>query len=91
MPLSNTTKQRARLATLDELRENILPVHIAPLPCAATLRRMLDRHGVRRLKANPTARGGGGPCYYCVADVEKMLQKSLLPGRLAPAQEGSGN
>ena len=72
---------RARLATLAELRKNLLPTYLNPVPCADTMRQWLDDANVPRLKTNPHAKRGGGVVYYSVAGVEKML-KNLVPGRV---------
>ena len=72
---------RARLATLAELRKNLLPTYLAPIPHDDTMRAWLDEANVPRLKTNPHAKRGGGVVYYSVSAVEKML-KNLVPGRL---------
>ena len=72
---------RARLATLAELRKNLLPSYLSPVPHPDTLRAWFDDANVTRLKTNPRARRGGGVVYYSVAGVERLM-KSLLPGRL---------
>lgn len=74
---------RARLATIAQLRATLLAHHLDPVPCARTLQAWFDQHQIPRFKANPCARRGGGPCYYSVAAVEKLLRSFLLPGRLA--------
>jgi hypothetical protein len=86
-PISSSVKQelisRARLATLEELRQTIISVYLSPVPTKDTLRAWFDAAQIPRLKANPTARRGGGPVYYSVAAVEKFLRSRALPGRLA--------
>jgi hypothetical protein len=72
-----------RLATMDELIKNVIPLFICPVPCRETLRSWFDAAKVPRFKANPLAKRGGGPCYYQVAAVEKLLRSRLLTGRLA--------
>lgn len=79
---ANQNKTSARLATLDELRENLLPAHIAPLPCKATLKTWLDNAQVPRMKCNATAKRGGGRLYYSVAHVERFLRSRMLPGKI---------
>jgi len=75
-----TQSTSARLATLDQLIENILPNFLAPIPSRDTLRDWFDRAGVQRMKANPGAQRGGGPCYYLVADVEKLMRRTIRGG-----------
>ncbi len=75
----------ARLATLRELRQNVIPNFIQPVPCNATLRNWIDAARVPRFKANPRAKQGGGPCYYSVPHVERLFRSRMLPGRLAVA------
>jgi hypothetical protein len=74
----------ARLATLSELRQNVIPNFIQPVPCEATIRNWLDAAKVPRFKANPSAQKGGGPCYYSVPHVEKLFRR-MLPGKLPAA------
>jgi len=73
-------RSTARLATLDELIQSPLQDFLAPVPCKATLRDWFDRNHVQRMKANPSARRGGGPNYYSRADVEKLLRSRMMPG-----------
>jgi hypothetical protein len=77
------TKSTARLATLDQLKQTILPNFLAPLPGDETLRDWLDKGKVPRFKANPTAKRGGGPVFYSVAGVEKYFRSRILTGREA--------
>ena len=72
--ISNT----ARLATLDQLIENILPLFLSPVPSRDTLRDWFDKAKVKRFKSNPTAKRGGGPCFYSVADVENLLRSRTV-------------
>jgi hypothetical protein len=80
MTESNST---ARLATLDELVKNTLPLFIAPIPTKETLRAWFDRAKVPRYKTNPCAKRGGGHVYYSTPAVEKLLRSRTLPGRIA--------
>lgn len=80
--ITNESEQKpiaARLATLDQLVENILPNFIAPVPSRDALRALFDRARVPRFKANPTAKRGGGHVYYSVAGVEKLIRSRTLP------------
>lgn len=69
----------ARLATLDRLRETTVAVYLDPVPSRDTVREMLDKAGIPRFKANPTAKRGGGLVYYSVSAVEKLLRARTLP------------
>jgi hypothetical protein len=75
----------ARLASLDGLLETVIPAFITPPPSRETLREWFDEARIPRLKANPTARRGGGVVYYSVAAVEKYFQTRTLPCRLPAA------
>ena len=70
----------ARLATIDRLRETTIPLFLDPVPSRDTLRQMFDAAGIPRFKANPTAKRGGGPCFYSVAGVEKLLRSRTMLG-----------
>ena len=67
----------ARLATIDQLIETTIPVFLAPAPSRETLRAWFDRAQVPRFKCNPLAKRGGGPVYYQVAAVEKLLRRTI--------------
>ncbi len=84
---SNIASSASRCSTLNTLRVTTFPNYINPVPSDATLRIWLDKAGVPRLKTNPHAKRGGGPCFYSVAAVEKMLSQ-LLPGRLSSPSIG---
>jgi hypothetical protein len=81
--MSNDCLGTARLATLDQLIENTLPAFIAPIPSRDTLRAWFDGARIPRFKSNPTAKRGGGPCFYSVAAVEKFLRGRMLPPTLS--------
>ncbi len=68
---------KARFATIEELQRNVLPAFVAPVPCSSTVRTWLDKWRVRSWKANENAARGGGPRYFYVADVEKMLRNRM--------------
>jgi hypothetical protein len=68
----------ARLATLDELLLTTLPAFLTPVPKRATVRVWLNNAKIPRFKANPVAKRGGGPAYYSVPAVEKMLRNRTL-------------
>jgi hypothetical protein len=75
----------ARLATLNELLNTVIPAYLTPPPGRETLRDWFDQARVPRFKSNPAAKRGGGPVFYSVAAVEKFLQSRTLPCRLGPA------
>jgi len=75
----------ARLATLDQLVQTLIPAYLDPTPSRETLRDWFDAARIPRFKANPTAKRGGGPVFYSVAAVEKFLQTRTLPCRLPAA------
>lgn len=72
----------ARLATIQQLVP-LLANHLAPVPSAETLRDWFDRARIPRFKSNPLAKRGGGPVFYSVSAVEKLLRSRTLPGRAA--------
>jgi hypothetical protein len=72
-----TDDSTARLATLDQLIATILPNFISPVPSRDTLRNWFDSANIPRFKSNPTARRGGGSCYYSVAHIEKFLRSRI--------------
>jgi len=70
----------ARLATIDRLRATTLPIFLDPVPARDTLRAMFDRAGIPRFKSNPSAKRGGGSCFYSVAHVERLFRTRTVPG-----------
>ncbi len=80
-------KQSARLATLDQLLTVTIPVYLDPPPGRETLRAWFDDGKVPRFKTNPLAKRGGGPVFYSVSAVEKLLRSKTLPGKLSNLQE----
>ncbi len=70
-----------RLATLDKLMETTIAMFMDPVPGRDTIRDWLDMAKVPRFKANPLAKRGGGPCYYDVSAVEKLLRGRMMPGK----------
>lgn len=74
----------ARLATLESLANTLVQAYLNPVPSHETLRAWFDVARIPRFKANPAAKRGGGPVYYSVAAVEKLLQSRTLPCRLSP-------
>jgi hypothetical protein len=72
---------RARLATIDQLRETLLPQYLDPVPSRRSLKEWFRRAKLSSLKANPAARRGGGAVWYSVAQVERLLrQRSGMAG-----------
>jgi len=74
----------ARLASLDQLLQTVIPAYLTPPPGRDTLRDWFDQAHIPRFKCNPTAKRGGGTVFYSVAAVEKLLTSRTLPCRLAP-------
>ena len=68
-----------------------LPAHLDPVPSAETLRIWFDRERVPRFKSNPSAKRGGGPVYYSVLHVERLLRDRLLPGKLRTRETQTSN
>jgi hypothetical protein len=66
----------ARAATLDQLIETTIPLFVNPVPSKQTLRAWFKR--VPKFKANPTAKKGGGPCFYSVAAIEKFFRSRTI-------------
>lgn len=83
MPDNASSKTSARAATLNKLIVDTIPLYISPVPSHETLRAWFDSAGIPRLKANPSAQRGGGPVYYSVAAVEKLLRQRMLPPGLS--------
>ena len=79
----------ARLATLNQLLQTVIPAYLTPAPSAFTLRAWFDQARIPRFKSNPTARRGGGTVFYSVAAVEKFLESRTLPCRLTTALAGT--
>ena len=72
----------ARLATLDRLRETTIPLFLDPVPGRDALRAMFDKAGIPRFKSNPSAKRGGGSCFYSVSHVEKLFRTRTVPGSM---------
>jgi hypothetical protein len=75
----------ARLATIDQLLQTVIPAYLTPAPSVFTLRVWFDKARIPRFKSNPTAKRGGGTVFYSVSAVEKFLQNRTLPCRLSAA------
>ena len=75
----NTPQTTARLASLIKIRDELVPLYITPCPSIETLRDWFDNAQIPRFKSNPTAKRGGGPCFYSVSAVEKLLKSRTLP------------
>jgi len=78
----NSESSPARLATLDQLIENTIPLFLNPVPSRATLRDWFDAAKIPKFKANPAAKRGGGPCFYQTAGVEKFFRSRMMAGRM---------
>jgi hypothetical protein len=68
----------ARAATIGQLLKTTIPVFLDPPPSAESLRDWFDKENVPRFKTNPLAKRGGGPVYYSVSVVEKLLRQRLM-------------
>ena len=76
-----TNTGTARLATIEQLLETVIPAFLSPPPTKHTLRYWFKVANIPRFKANPLARNGGGTAYYSVAAIEKLLRsRTLSPG-----------
>jgi hypothetical protein len=75
VPIQQTN---ARLATIDQLLKTTVLLFLDPPPSRETLRDWFDAAKIPRFKSNPAAKRGGGPCYYSVAHVEKLLRSRTL-------------
>jgi hypothetical protein len=93
--MDTNSSPSARLATLDQLVQTLIPAYLTPVPSHETLRDWFDAARIPRFKANPAAKRGGGPVFYSVAAVEKFLQTRTLPCRLPaatlPSQKPTAN
>lgn len=77
--MSTEHKPQARLATIERLLETVIPAFLDPVPKREALRDWLDAAGVPRFKSNPLAKRGGGPVFYSVSHVEKLLRARTEP------------
>lgn len=73
-------RTRARLATIERLRQTVIPLFLDPVPRAATLRYMFRAAGVPCFKSNAAAKRGGGTVFYSVAGVEKLFRARMVGG-----------
>lgn len=77
MPHALINKEQPELATLKKLRETVLKELLTPVPCNETLRAWFDEAEIPRLKANHGAKRGGGPVYYSVAHIVKLIKEKI--------------
>jgi hypothetical protein len=75
----DTNAITARLATIDRLRETTIPLFLDPVPSRDALRAQFKAAGIPHIKANPSAKRGGGYVFYSVAAVEKMFRSRTIP------------
>jgi hypothetical protein len=68
-----------RAATLEKIHSDIACNFIDPVPTKDTLRDWFDNARIPRFKANPTAKRGGGPCFYQLSAVEKFFRARMMP------------
>jgi hypothetical protein len=76
----------ARLASLKELREHVLPNYLLRIPSDETLRAWFDAAKIPRFKANPTCLRGGGYVHYQVSAIERYFERRTAPKRPALRQ-----
>jgi|OpeIllAssembly_1097287.scaffolds.fasta_scaffold3125941_1 hypothetical protein len=75
---ATTAPIKARLANLDELCTTLLPGYLSPVPSRDSIRRWLNAERVPRFKMNPNASRGGGPAFYSVVHVERLLRERTV-------------
>lgn len=71
----------ARCGGIVQIR-GLFQIHLGAVPCDKTIRKWLDQGKVPRFKANPLAKFGGGPCYYSLSHVERLLRSRMIPGKV---------
>ena len=81
---THTQTSTAHVATMEQIRSNVIAAYMDPPPAVATLRRWFNASRIPRMKANPSAKRGGGPVYYSVPAVENMLRARTLKPASAP-------
>jgi hypothetical protein len=67
---------------MKDLREGLLKAWLSTVPCSITLTKWFDENKIPRIKSNPSAKRGGGSVFWSVSHIEKLLTRSLLPGRI---------
>jgi hypothetical protein len=75
----DSKSNNVRLATLEKLMETTVAAFLDPVPSKDTLRDWFDAAKIPRFKSNPLARRGGGPVFYSVSGVEKLLRLRTMP------------
>lgn len=80
------TGLNARLMSLQQLTDHVIPLFIQPTPHRKTLERWLKEGRIPRFKQNPLARNGGGTVYYSVSAVEKYFRDRVAPNRVTVAR-----
>ena len=76
--MADIPSSNARMATLNQLIEEVLPNFLDPIPSRDTLRDWFDQANIPRFKSNPRAKRGGGYCWYSVAAVEKFFRSRMM-------------
>jgi hypothetical protein len=74
--MNETPIPTARLATVDELIEKVIPNFLTPVPSRRRLRELFNREKIPRFKANSQAKRGGGEVFYSVVAVEKLFKRT---------------
>jgi hypothetical protein len=77
MPVSNENVVAARMMTTNELLTRVFPNFISPVPTKRALAEMLHRHRIPFWKSNVAAARGGGPVYWQVSAVERLLRQTV--------------
>jgi len=67
-----------RLASLSQIKKEIVPNFITPVPHDDTLRNWFEAAKIPRFKFNPTAKHGGGTVWYSIPAVEKFFRSRTL-------------
>lgn len=82
------TKSEFRLATLRQLRADVLPEFFGTeIPSDGTLRKIFASGGIAWYKPNREADRGGGPIRYRVADVIQLLTHRITRHQSEPLRE----
>lgn len=73
--LEPANRRMAHTATAEVIHQRYARLYFDPPPSVATLRDWLVRAKVPWVKANMTARRGGGPLYFHVAAADRFLRR----------------
>jgi hypothetical protein len=87
MNATDTSNAGPKMASMVQLIEVILPPILQPVPSKYSLKEMFDKGNVRRFKASPGSRRGGGTVFYVVSDVERVIRNRITR---APVKQMAG-